>query len=174
MITIISGTNRVDSVSSQIATYYQKILLQKGEKSNILDLASLPADFIHSALYENTGLNSEFNAFQDAIDSADKIVFIIPEYNNSFPGVLKAFIDGLRFPGSFEGKKGALVGISSGTQGASLALSHFTDILHYLGMHVMPLKPKLSRIEKNMEENLLINNLYLDLLDQQANQLLNF
>lgn len=174
MVTIISGTNRIDSVSSQIAIYYQKILLKKGAESKILDLATLPSDFIHSALYENSGLNTAFNAFQEAIDKSEKIVFIIPEYNNSFPGVLKAFIDGLRFPGSFEGKKGALVGISSGTQGASLALSHFTDILNYLGMHVMPLKPKLSRIEKNMEENLLTNNLYLDLLDQQANQLLKF
>lgn len=174
MITIISGTNRIDSVSSQIALYYQDILKKKGEESRILDLGTLPPDFIYSALYENSGLNNDFNAFQEIIDATERFVFIIPEYNNSFPGVLKAFIDGLRYPSSFEGKKGALVGISSGLQGASLALSHFTDILHYLGMHVMPLKPKLSRIEKHMDETALVNDLYLNLLDKQADQLLKF
>ena len=141
MITIISGTNRFDSISSLVADYYKQILDKKGEENQILDLSTLPKDFIYSALYENTGKNEAFNAFQAVIDISDKLVFVVPEYNSSFPGVLKAFIDGLRFPSSFSGKKGALVGISSGAQGAGLALSHLTDILHYLGMHIMPLKP---------------------------------
>jgi len=174
MITIISGTNRIDSVSSQISFYYQQIFIEKGLKSQILDLASLPQDFIYSALYENTGQNKDFNTFQQVIDESERFVFIIPEYNNSFPGVLKAFIDGLRYPSSFEGKIGALVGISSGAQGAGLALSHFTDILHYLGMYVIPLKPKLSRIEKNFKDNQLSNPLYKELLYSQAEQLINF
>lgn len=174
MITIISGTNRLDSVSSQIALYYQQILRNKGVEAQILDLATLPQDFIYSALYENTGQNTEFNTFQEVIDATERFVFIIPEYNNSFPGVLKAFIDGLRYPSSFDGKKGALVGISSGAQGAGLALSHFTDILHYLGMNVIPLKPKLSRIEKNFMDNQLSNSLYKELLQKQADQLLSF
>ena len=174
MITIISGTNRIDSVSSQISLYYQQILKSKGFESQILDLAALPVDFVYSALYENTGQNSEFNTFQQAIDNSERFVFIIPEYNNSFPGVLKAFIDGLRYPSSFEKKVGALVGISSGTQGGGLALSHFTDILHYLGMYVVPLKPKLSRIEKNFMDNRLSNPLYIELLEKQADQLINF
>ena len=40
-------------------------------------------------------------------------------------------------------KKAALVGISSGVQGAGLALSHLTDIFNYCGMHVLAQKPKL-------------------------------
>lgn len=172
MITIISGTNRIDSISSLVADYYKAFFDQKGEANQILDLATLPIDFIYSALYENTGKNSAFNAFQEIIDNSDKFVFIVPEYNSSFPGVLKAFLDGLRYPSSFDGKKGALTGISSGAQGAGLALSHLTDILHYLGMHVMPMKPKLSRIEKNMTDNTIINEFYLELMEKQANQLL--
>lgn len=172
MITIISGTNRDDSVSSLISNYYSQILEKKGQKNQILDLATLPRDFVYSALYENTGKNEEFNALQSIIDQSEKFVFIIPEYNNSFPGVLKAFIDGLRYPGSFAGKKGALVGISSGNQGAGLALSHLTDILNYLGMFIMPLKPKLSKIEKNISENDISNPLYMSLLEEQAEQLI--
>lgn len=172
MITIISGTNRIDSISSLISNYYKTFFDEKGEVNQILDLATLPVDFIYSALYENTGKNTAFNAFQEVIDTSDKFVFVVPEYNSSFPGVLKAFLDGLRYPSSFEGKKGALTGISSGAQGGGLALSHLTDILNYLGMHVMPLKVKLSRIEKNINDSTIINDFYLELMEKQANQLL--
>ena len=174
MITIISGTNRADSISSLTSHTYKEILEEKGADSQILDLATLPEDFVYSALYENAGKNIAFNVFQEVIDKSDKFVFIVPEYNGSFPGVLKAFIDGLRYPSSFTGKRGALVGISSGAQGAGLALSHLTDILNYLGMHVMPLKPKLSRIEKHVSGNIINNTVYLDLLKKQADQLISF
>lgn len=172
MITIISGTNREDSISSLIANYYQERFDQKGVDSRILDLSTLPIDFIYSALYENTGKNPAFNAFQEMIDTSDKFVFVVPEYNCSFPGVLKAFLDGLRYPSSFAGKKGALTGISSGNQGAGLALSHLTDIMHYLGLIVMPIKPKLSRIEKNIEDNKIANSFYLELIENQVDQLI--
>lgn len=172
MITIISGTNRKESVSLLIAHYYKKLLQQKGEDCQLLDLGTLPADFVYSALYENTGKNDAFNVFQTAVESSDKFVFIVPEYNASFPGVLKAFIDGLKYPNSFNGKKCALVGISSGKQGGGPALSHLTDVLNYMGMHVLPLKPKLSRIEENMSEDILSNQLYIELLETQAEQLI--
>ena len=106
--------------------------------------------------------------------SSEKFVFIVPEYNGSFPGVLKAFIDGLEYPGTFRGKKCALVGLSSGVQGAGLALSHLTDIFNYCGMHVLALKPKLARIEANMEDTKITNQLYNDLLKEQALSLLSF
>ena len=76
----------------------------------------------------------------EKIQSCDKFVFVVPEYNGSFPGVFKAFVDGLKYPASFKDKKCALVGISSGTQGGALALSHLTDIFNYLGMNVLALK----------------------------------
>lgn len=104
-----------------------------------------------------------------------KYVFIVPEYNGSFPGVLKAFIDGLEYPGTFKNKKAALVGVSSGVQGAGLALSHLTDILNYCGTHVLALKPKLSRIEANLDEHYsLTNQSYKDLLSKQAEMLVKF
>ncbi len=104
---------------------------------------------------------------------SEKFVFIVPEYNGSFPGVLKAFIDGLQFPDSFAGKKAALVGVSSGIQGAGLALSHLTDIFNYCGTHVLALKPKLMHIEENLIEGKL-SDLYAELLEQQAVDLIDF
>lgn len=174
MITIIAGTNRSNSVSATLAAYYQALLQEKNTPSQILDLSELPADFIFSALYHNTGKNKVFNEITARLQQSEKFVFIVPEYNGSFPGVLKAFIDGMDYPNPLRGKKAALVGLSSGVQGASLALSHLTDILNYLGMHVLAQKPRLAKIEENMTENRLKNKLYIQLLQEQVDALLLF
>ena len=174
MIKIIVSTNRNNAVSSTIAKLYQEILAEKGVTSEILHLADLPADFTATALYENNGKNPEFNAFHDRVKEGKKYVFIVPEYNGSFPGILKTFIDGMTYPNSFQNKKCALIGLSSGIGGGGIAMSHLTDIFHYLGMHVLALKPKLAKIEQNMSDNLLTNRLYVELLHTQADMLLDF
>jgi len=174
MIKIVSGTNRNDSVSKSVAHQYHEILMEKGSPCDVLDLNLLPQDFIMSALYENEGKNQEFNLFRDQIIAADKFVFIVPEYNGSFPGVLKAFIDGLPYKQVFNDKKCALVGISTGTQGAGLALSHLTDIFNYMGMHVLAYKVKLARIKGIMTENKISDKQQLDKITRQAQMLIDF
>lgn len=177
MITIVSSTNRNDAVSYQISLLYQRILAERDVPSEIINLNDLPDDFTVSALYENSGKNEAFNALRAQMKAAQKYVFIVPEYNGSFPGVLKAFIDGLEYPHTFTNKKCALVGLSSGVQGAGLALSHLTDIFNYCGMHVLALKPKLARIEANLSDGEsfeIANKLYLELLEQQADLLIGF
>jgi NAD(P)H-dependent FMN reductase len=174
MIKIIVGTNRKNSLSYKIASMYQENLNTLGADSEILKLEDLPHDFTFSALYENNGKNEAYNAFHQKVKEGNKFVFIVPEYNGSFPGILKSFIDGMTYPNSFRNKKCALVGISSGIGGGGIALSHLTDIFHYLGMHVLALKPKLAKIEENMSDNLLTNRLYKELLHTQAEMLINF
>lgn len=174
MIKIIVGTNRKPSISEQIAIQYQELLRGMGQPSEIVNLGDLPDDFLFSALYENNGKNAAFNKVHDQVKAGSKYVFIVPEYNHSFPGILKAFIDGMTYPNSFRHKKCALVGISSGVGGGSIAMSHLTDVFHYLGMHVLAFKPRLAKIEENMSGHLLTNRLYLDLLREQAELLIAF
>ena len=49
-----------------------------------------------------------FEPIQEIVTKTDKFIFVIPEYNGSFPGVLKVFIDACSFPESFYEKKAAL------------------------------------------------------------------
>lgn len=174
MIKIIVGTNRKTAVSKTIAHLYQEILNERGHNAEILYLEDLPVDFIETALYENNGKNEGYNSFLEKVKEGQKFIFIVPEYNGSFPGILKTFIDGMSYPNPLKNKKSALVGVSSGIGGGGIALSHLTDIFHYLGMHVLALKPKLGQIERNMSDNLLTNKLYLELLHQQADMLIEF
>lgn len=174
MITIIVGTNRKESVSGQIAVQYAEALKKEGVESAILDLSELPSDFIYSALYENAGKNEQFNRARDLMNQSNKFVFVIPEYNGSFPGVLKAFIDGLDREKALTDKKCALIGISAGDQGAGLALSHFTDILNYCGTNVLAYRVRLAKIAELMTDNKISDQLYLSKIHKQAIKLIEF
>ncbi|SEJ45100.1 NAD(P)H-dependent FMN reductase [Dyadobacter sp. SG02] len=173
-IVIIVGTNRPNSMSRKIADYYQGILHQLGATSIILDLVNLPDDFTVSALYANTGKNESFNNLKSLLEQTDKFVFIVPEYNGSYPGVLKAFIDGLPYPNSFSNKKAALVGLSSNPQGATIALSHLNDVFSYLGMNTLAMRVKLGQIRSHYADNVMSNALYKELLEIQAGQIIHF
>lgn len=174
MITIISSTNRANSYTILIAEYYQALLEKLGVESKIVDLTRLPEKFIFSALYENVGKDEEYNRVVEDLRGSEKFVFIIPEYNGSFPGVLKAFLDGLDYPSPFRCKKGALVGIGSGNMAGTLGLSHMTDILNYLGMNVLAIKPRLPKIEKIFAEGKINDKFLTELLETQAKELLRF
>ena len=173
-IVIIVGTNRRESLSSQIARYYQNILNELEAPNLLLDLSGLPADFTTTALYENTGKNPDFNQYKDVVERARKMVFIVPEYNNSYPGVLKAFIDGMTYPSGLANKKIALVGLSSSHQGGALALSHLNDIFSYLNSNTLALRVKLAQIRSFWKDNTLQHDLYNQLLRQQARELIAF
>lgn len=174
MIQILVGTNRQNSLSEEIAKYYQQLLLQKNQESNIVSLKNLPEDFTVSALYGNANKNAAFNVLRDEIAKADKIVMIVPEYNGSFPGVLKAFIDGLPYPNSFLDKKIALVGLSAGVQGGALALSHLGDIFAYLNANVLGTRVKLIQIQKFFKDNVINNETYNQLLNEQIDKFIAF
>ena len=161
-------------MSLKIARQYADILEAFGQKVEIVDLQRLPEDFIYSALYENVGKNKEFNAFREVMNKAEKMVYIIPEYNGSFPGVLKLFIDGLDRAMALTDKKSALLGISAGDQGAGLALSHFTDILNYCGTHVLGYRLRIPKIGDKMTDNKISNPLYLEKIHKQAHKLVDF
>jgi NAD(P)H-dependent FMN reductase len=175
MITIIAGTNRPYSRARRISDLYAALLHELGAQTTLLDLAELPADFTVSALYANSGRNEIFNQLAAKASAADKLVFVVPEYNCSFPGVLKAFIDGLPYPGGIRDKKAALVGLSSGSQGGLLALSHLSDVLMYLGTAVLPTRVRLPTIEQYLgEDGQLHHPLFAQLLREQAEQLIRF
>ena len=173
-IGIIIGTNRKDSLSKAVANYYKKILINQGAEPQLIDLSQLPEDFAFSALYQNSGHNQEFNEFQLLIDGIEKFVFIVPEYNGSFPGVLKTFFDGLRYPDTFDDKKAALLGISAGVLGNAVGLGHLNDILSYMGANVLGLRVKLGLVNSHFKDDEFTLPVYREFIEKQAKQLLNF
>jgi NAD(P)H-dependent FMN reductase len=76
----------------------------------------------------------------------------MPEYNGSYPGVLKVLIDACNFPDSFYDKKAALVGVSSGKYGNIRGVEHFTGVCHYIHLHILPLRLHIPNIKTELNE----------------------
>ncbi|MGK6351831.1 NADPH-dependent FMN reductase [Parapedobacter sp. DT-150] len=144
MITIISGTNRPHSNTFKLSSYYQHRLAEKGVEAHLLSLADLSAEFISADMYKTR--STAFLPYQEHISATDKFIFIIPEYNGSFPGILKTFVDACQFPDSFFNKKAALVGLSSGKYGNIRGVDHFTGVCHYVRLNVLPLRIHIPHI----------------------------
>lgn len=74
------------------------------------------------------------------VSSADGLLFVTPEYNRSIPGVLKNALDHASRPyghSVWAGKPAAIVGVSVGAPGTSLAQQHLRNILAYLDVPVL-------------------------------------
>ena len=101
-IVVIVGTNRVGSNSKKIALYIAAKYETEGCTVQVIDLADLPSELLSPTVYKEKP--ESFTAFHDPILNADGVVFVVPEYNGSFPGILKFYIDLWKYPDAFEGR----------------------------------------------------------------------
>ncbi len=143
MLTIISGTNRKGSRTLQVAQHYYNVLLEKGIEPNLLSLVD------KNVLDRNEEL---LQMEADILIPSSKFVLVMPEYNGSFPGVLKALLDNTDIRKSWWYKKVLLVGVADGRGGNLRGIEHMTNILHYLKMNVHYNKLPLSRINEEMDK----------------------
>jgi NAD(P)H-dependent FMN reductase len=150
-ITIISATNREDSATLQFSLTLQKTLKDWSVDTDLLDLKELDNIPIQNSMYQKDFQHPKISALQDKyILPAGKFIFVVPEYNGSYPGLLKYFIDACsirKYADNFQNKSAFLIGVSSGRAGNLRGLDHLTGVLHYLKTHVYPTKLPVSKVE---------------------------
>jgi len=166
MITIISATNRNNSLTRKIATNYSQLLDESGCDNQLFTLCDLPNDFLSSDYFGE--LSGEMTELVDRyFNKADKFVIISPEYHGSYPGVFKVLMDSI---GSdfIKSKRVALVGVATGRAGNLRGMEHLTALFHHLKAEVLSSKPKLSEAHKLIDnEGTLINPDTIKLLQEQ-------
>ena len=170
MITVISGTNRPEALTPSIAHQYFKIIGHRypAMPTRFIDLRDLPGDFTGRAYASE----SPIAQMQETIDQSSHLAWIFPEYNGSFPGVLKFFLDGLRYPDTLPGKKGTMMALGAGRQGGALAMSHLNDILAYMGMFIGPLRIRVPRVYELLDASQTLTDKELvSLMEAQIDQL---
>jgi NAD(P)H-dependent FMN reductase len=166
MYTIISGTNRIGSHTEKVAKEYHKILTRKGVDAAIFSLKNL------NVLERNPQFSKAENEF---LIPAQKFIFIIPEYNGSFPGVLKSLIDNSDIIKAWWYKKALLTGVSTGRAGNLRGMDHITGVLNYMKVLVHPNKLPISVIDKVMNaEGIITDKNTLLAIEQQLEEFINF
>lgn len=143
MITIISGTNRKDSMTIRVASLYYRLFSEKTGEVRLLRLDE------ENIWEEGPALNT---AERDYLIPSEKFVFIMPEYNGSFPGVLKMMMDNTDIKKCWWYKKAMLAGVADGRGGNLRGMDHMTGILHYLRVSVLYNKIAISRVKEEIDE----------------------
>lgn len=134
MIVVISGSNRPNNNSRRVAHKIESMLHEAGEKVFFIDLEELPADLFIPASYACKP--ESFTQVERAVLTADGILTVVPEYNGSFPGALKYFIDLLPFPDCFAGVPSAFVGLAAGRWGGLRAVEQLEMVFQYRNAHL--------------------------------------
>ena len=166
MITIVSGTNRVGSNTLKVAKEYKRILGEMGVETNIFSLEGIN-------LMQR---DADFEKIEhDIITPTNAFIFIVPEYNGSFPGVLKMLFDNSRSHEIWFNKRALITGNATGRAGNLRGMDHLSDILNYLKITVHPTKLPISAVNKLMDSQGKFTDAgTLDAINKQLDEFLNW
>ena len=165
MYTIISGTNRVGSHTEKVAGEYQRILKNKNIDAKIFSLKGI--NILHRS-------DEIIKAENEILIPTQKFIFIIPEYNGSYPGALKAFFDNSDVRKVWNFKKALLTGVATGRAGNLRGMDHLSDTLHFMKMNVFYNKLPISVIDKMMDEKGNFNAETMKAINRQLDEFILF
>ena len=135
-IVILSGTNRPGSNALKIARLLKRHYDNARIDATLYSLEQLPREIFDPGCYAKKP--ESFVPVQKMIVESAGLHVVTPEYNGGFPGVLKYFIDMLKFPESFERKPVAFVGEAAGQWGALRPVEQLQQIFGYRNAYLFP------------------------------------
>ena len=144
MLTLISGTNRPGSNTRKVAAHVEEIYKSLGVPLAVLDLAKLPPEIFAATSYAEKP--KSFEPFAQGVLDATGLIVVTPEYNGGIPGVLKYFIDMLKFPESFERRPVCFVGVAAGIWGALRPVEQLQAIFGYRNAFIFPERVFLPKV----------------------------
>ncbi len=134
-ILLFSGSLRRQSLNSALL---QAFATEAGDTitTEIADYTDIPH---YNGDTDKAGAPSTVTALVDQVRRADAVLFAVPEYNYSFPGVLKNAIDWISRADDqpFKGKSVGIVGASMGNLGTARAQYHLRQVFVFLDARVM-------------------------------------
>lgn len=166
---IIVGTNRPGSNSKKVALFVQNLYEKKGEKVGILDLTEIEIEQVHGGHFGGKAtLPAKLQSAIDCVTQSEGLIFVIPEYNGSMPGVLKSFVDQWKFPQSFEGRPVAFIGLG-GMWAGLRPVEHMMQVMSYRNAFLFPIRVFMRDVWKLITpEGLIEDPMVLSLLQQQV------
>jgi chromate reductase, NAD(P)H dehydrogenase (quinone) len=128
----ISGSLRAQSYNSGALSVVASVL-PEGMEFDVASLADLP---FYNADVERRGFPAVVESFRRKVAASDALIFAVPEYNFSVPGVLKNALEWLSRPpdSPTNGKPCAVFGASVSPLGTARGQFHFRHICVSLNM----------------------------------------
>ncbi len=165
MYTIISATNRAGSNTLKVAKQYQTFFNDQGIDASVLSLEDIVS----------VQRDERFNKIEkEILIPTEKFVFVMPEYNGSFPGIFKLMIDISDIRQCWYHKKVMLVGVANGRAGNLRGLDIMTNMCHYIKMNVYHDKFPISGISGELENDVFKNENTIATIQNQIKGYINY
>jgi chromate reductase len=142
---VFAGSIRTDSLHRKLARAAAEELRRRGIEVTLADLRDYPMPLYDGDLEADKGLPESAREFRNLLASHDLFVIASPEYNGSFPALLKNTIDWTSRPAApgerpvalYRGKTAALLAGSPGPGGGRRGLRHLRELLEMIGVTVV-------------------------------------
>jgi len=165
-IPVILGTTRKGRMSAHAARFvFGQLQKREGITSELIDIGelNLPIDDAGEAVKDPR--------FSAAMERADAIVIVSPEYNHSFPGLLKHVLDSCLK--EYIHKAAGIVGVSAGVFGGARTIEHFQPVLRELGLVSIFWDVNFGTVEKVFDSSgQLLDQAYVRRTDKFLNELI--
>lgn len=126
-IPVILGTTRKGRMSAHAARFMVgQIEGRAGVTTELIDISKLPMPI------DDAGEGIKDPMFSEKMAMADGLVIVTPEYNHSFPGLLKHVLDSCLK--EYIHKPAGIVGVSAGPFGGVRVIQDFLPVLRELGL----------------------------------------
>lgn len=136
-IGVFVGSLRRESISQLLAENMAGFFPESYEL-DIIEIGHLP--FYSQDLDGENYVHESFKLFREKLKDKDAFLFITPEYNRSFPAVLKNALDvGSRPPAenAWNGKPAAIISQSPGSYGGFGANHHLRQVMSAINLQVL-------------------------------------
>lgn len=145
-IPVILGTTRKGRMSAHAARFMVGQLQKyEGIATELIDIADLPLPV------DDAGEGIKDPDFSAKMNAADALVIVAPEYNHSFPGLLKHVLDSCLK--EYIHKAVGVVGVSAGPFGGTRVVQSLLPVLRELGLVTIFWDVNVSSVGKVFDES---------------------
>jgi NAD(P)H-dependent FMN reductase len=165
-IPVILGTARKGRMSAHAARFMLgQIEKRDGIKTELIDISELPMPV------DDAGEAIKNPAFSEKMVMADALVIVTPEYNHSFPGLLKHILDSCLK--EYIHKAAGIVGVSAGPFGGVRAIQDFLPVIRELGLVNIFWDVNFGNVSKVFDESgRLLDEAFVPRADKFLNELI--
>ncbi|WP_439490402.1 NADPH-dependent FMN reductase [Algoriphagus sp.] len=151
-IVILAGSARRDRKSFNVCVHLEKLLSGLGIEVDLLDPVKTPLPVFDDFADGNPAVTQAVEKMGKRLENADAMVFVTPEYNGSFSGVLKNTLD--YFWAEFSEKPIGVAAVSSGKMGGINASTQLQHVILSLGAYPLPIKLLVPDVDNTFDEHL--------------------
>jgi len=151
-ILVLAGSARLESLHRKLARQTVEALRDAGVEATLADLRDFPMPIYDGDLEAGQGLPTAAKALKELARRHDGFAIASPEYNGSFPALLKNALDWISRPEPgerplevFRGKVAAILSASPGPGGGQRVLRHLRELLEMMSVTVIPEQLSLAR-----------------------------